>query len=312
MKKSNYFILALIVGIMFHSCSDDTISVDDGAAEGGLMSVLTSLIVHIQSSQDTYEAQIRTFQGLVKTTEVEVYKQFVGIDGQVSEKVLHTTINMIDPQNPETHTLTLTFAELKEGLTINGQPLPSDDDLNVGDKIKLTYLSRTSEGNLHAARASTEIAVSGRYAGTYVVTDSDYWRIGVQSGVWNWIGVNRVIKSIDDQTYEHVGFGPWTYDGNDYYFSEDAFFFFNVNDENKITYYEVSPDGEPVTGLGTYLITCESDPNYFVNIPCDETTNLAIKDDVEGKDQLIFSVGYMRIDDGSEGQREFYEAMQKL
>ncbi len=313
MKNIKYFILAFFMISTFIACDDDRVSVDDGAAEGGLMTVLTSLIVHIQSSQDVYSAQVKTFQGPIKTTQVEVYKQFVSVDGSTSERVLHTSMDVMDQVNTVTHTLEFTFPDLKSGLTLNGAPLPADDNLVVGDKIVLTFAAKTSEGNTHFASGSTEISVSGRFAGTYVVTASDYWRIGVQSGVADWVGVNRIIKSIDAITYEHVGIGPWSYDGNDYYFSEDAFFFFNVTDDNRIEYYANSPDGNPVTGLGTYLITCATDITEFGNVPCDETTNLVIKDDVDGKDQLIFTMGYYTASgDANEGAREFYEVVEKL
>ncbi len=304
---------------MFFSCSDDGLPrVDAGVVEGGLISVLTSLIVHKQSSQEVYDVHIKTFQGAVRTTKVEIYKQFISPTyGYVSNKMLYKTLDdEITPQNIQTHTFSTTFAELKEGLLIAGESLPEDEDLRVGDKIVLTYVSHTSEGNIHTVRGTTELTISARFAGVYTVLESDFWNVGAPDNLADWTGANRVIKSLNNDVYEHVGFGPYTTDDNGPEFHPDAFFLFGIDNENRIQYYKYTLNGQLVTGMGINLLTCEDNDDILVNIPCGAATNYAIKDDVDEKDRLIFSVGYYALSgigsDPLAGPREFFEVLEKL
>ncbi len=313
-EKLNYSLVALCLLMIFFSCDED--NTEDHVSEGGLISVLTTSITHNQSSKDEYEVQLKIFQGAIKTTHIEVYKQYISHDGaNVSEKILHETIAVSETLQQTELTFSFFFSELKSDIILNGNPLPHDDDLSFGDKIRLIYVAKTTEGNSHTAQGYTDTSISGRFAGTYVVTESDYWRdINAQSTLNDWVGVIRVIRSIDEETYEHVGLGPWTYDANDYYYHDEAFFFFNVDEEDRVTYYKHAPNGEKVVGLGTHLLTCDEDAGFFYeNIPCDDLTNLAIRDDIEGKDQLFFTVGSMYVlNNDLEPPRIFYEALERL
>lgn len=309
--KFSLFYLLLSLGIMafFTACDqeqDDLVTAD--AVEGGLVEPQNPAINYIVGDNRDYTARIKVFQGSVKTTSIEVYKQFKGVLG-TSNRALLKTIDVDENAGTTSLSYSFNYADLTGGLTVdNGASLPTDDQLlSIGDKWELTYTSVTGEGNKHtnaSSTAMTTVSVSTRYAGVYEVIASDYWRIGVQSGAANWVGQTRIISSIDPTTYYHSGFGPFT-------LLDDAraFFYFSIDNNQQISYF-AEYNGAAITGLGTYLITCDSDPSNMTNVPCgDGVTDYVQKDDAEGKDILYMTYGYYT---ANSGPREFYEVLRKV
>ena len=139
MKNIKYLILSLFTVISFGSCDDnDNDELTGGAITGGLVAVNNQLISYVVGSGATYSASGSVFQGREQTSSVDVYKSFVNnTTGSVSNEILLKTIS-IDNTTIGSETafaFTFTFAELIEGLSIDGNPLPSSDgDLNIGDR----------------------------------------------------------------------------------------------------------------------------------------------------------------------------------
>lgn len=333
MNKIKFLILLLSLPLFFTGCDqeqDDLVTVN--AQEGGLVEPVNPLINYIVNDGATYTAKVKTFQGEIKTTSVEVYKKLnyaifnevtiidtTIVDGvEVVDTITkivktdHSTQNLLFKTIPITDTQTSFFTfdfdynSLIEGLIKeDGTPVSTNDaDLNIGDTWVLTYVSTTSEGNKFvnsANTASTSVSVATRLAGVYEVVESTYWRLGVDNGHWN--GAERIIKSVNATTYLHEGFGPFEYAD----FEDAAKFYITVNADNTTDYPAIF-EGFKVTGRGDYLITCEANPADMTNAPCDATSNHVVLDNVNGKDMIYMTYGYMI--DGS-GPREFYEVLRR-
>ncbi len=307
MNKIKFLILLLALPLLFTGCSqeqDDLVTAE--AAEGGIVEPQNASINYIVGNDQSYTAELKVYQGAVKTTSIEVYKQFVGVMG-TSANVLWKTVPVTATETGFV-TYTFDYDELREGLTVNGAEIPADDQLlSIGDKWLLTYVSTTSEGKKHLnspATGATSVSVSTRYAGKYEVIASDYWRIGVQSGAANWVGATRNIESVDATTYFHAGFGPFAPEDD-----ERAFFYFTIVD-GQIDYL-AEFDGAAITGLGAYIISCDIDPNNMTNVPCGAETDHVVNDDAESKDILYMTYGYY-VTSGAVGPREFHEVLRKI
>ena len=312
MNKKIFLILFafMTIGSLFMACDkeqDDLVTAN--ALEGGLVEPQNPAINYVVGDNKTYTGRIKVFQGEVKTVSVDVYKQFVSSTLGNSQKLKLTTITPTSTVQPTIETFTFTYAQLREGLTLpGGAVIPSEDSqLNIGDKWILTYVSNTSEGNAHenaVSTAATSVTVSSRFAGVYEVIASDYWRLGVQSGAANWVGSTRVIESVDATTYKHLGWGPFTLIDD-----ARAFLYFGVDPTSLDINYLAEFNGAAITGLGTYMITCDGNPADMTSVPCgDGVTDYAVKDDANGQDLLYMTYGYYT---ANSGPREFYEVLRK-
>ena len=109
-----------------------------------------------------------------------------------------------------------------------------------------------------------------------------------------------LIESVDATTYRVVEyFGA--FNGNEYYFQ--------IDENDKITYPAETPDGDAQTGNGEPMTTCALNPGDLTNVPCGADTNIVIRDDVSGKDRLVMTFGYFT---GGSGPREFYQVLEKI
>jgi len=304
MKNIKIYLLTLLTIVSFGSCADnDNDELTGGATTGGLVAVNNQLISYVVGSGATYSASGSVFQGREQTSSVDVYKSFVNnTTGSVSNEILLKTIS-IDNTTMGSETafaFTFTFAELIQGLSIDGNPLPSSDsDLNIGDYWQLRYISNTSNGDVNANSKTTKVAVGTRYAGVYEVVESYYWNSGaLQGGDWN--GSEVIIESVNATIYRHKGLAYW--DDNVYYFTVD-------NTTNVITALDVDLEDAGNTLNGSPMMTCFGGTGSFESITCDNTTSIATPNDITGADQLEFTVGYFR---GVGATREFSERMIKL
>ena len=135
--------------------------------------------------------------------------------------------------------------------------------------------------------------------GSYETLDAAYWRIGeLNATASSWPSAIEIIY-ICDNTYrvvEYFGF----FDGNEFYFE--------VDEDGKITYPATTPDGDLQTGNGQPFITCQSNPGDMSNVPCgDSESNYVVQDG--DNVTLYMSFGYYTPDSGS---REFYQVLNKL
>lgn len=301
MKDFKFLILTLLFSTFFLSCVDDNNDELTGdAITGGLVNVNNPLISYVVGSGNTYVATGSVNQGDVKTTAVEIYNTFTNsVTGERSNRVLLLTIPISNTTAGEVAEFEVSFDynQLIANLTVTGNPLPDNDsDLNIGDFWNLEYVSKTSTGNSNVNSSVTKVAVGTRYAGVYTVEDSEYWNSGSLIG-GNWTGDDRIIESVNATVYRHVGLAFW----------DDNEFFFTVNnDTGYITVLPEDLEGNGVLLNGSPIMTCEGAGGNFEMIMCNATTSVATPDNVDGKDQLEFTVGYFR---GVGSTREFYEKL---
>ena len=165
MKNLKIFSLVLLffAAFTFVACEGDNDELTGSASVGGLLTSASPAITYALGSSPTAQqtATVSLFQGAVKTTSIEVYKQFIDAAGLKSANVLYKTLTFPLTSQMETVDFTFSYAELIAGLSINGVALPaSDATLVAGSYWNLTYLSKTSEGNEHLNVKSTRVNVA--------------------------------------------------------------------------------------------------------------------------------------------------------
>ncbi len=303
--KNIKILLLLLLGLsLITSCvDDDNDELTGSAITGGLVKPTSNSIGYVVGNGDTYTAGGTVFQGNVQTETVEVYNSFTSSQtGETSNEVLLATLDItgMEVGTDGEFATSFDYNDLIDGLTLSGNPLPADDgNLSIGDFWTLRFVSKLSNGNTVSNAATTKVSVGTRFAGTYAVVESVYYRIGVNRDDVAW-PEEMLIESVDATTYRVVEyFGAFS--GNEYYFQIDA--------NDKITYPEETPDGEGQTGNGQPLTTCDRNPGDLTNVPCGDDTNLVIRDDVTGKDRLVMTFGYFT---AGSGPREFYQVLEKI
>lgn len=306
MKKFKIYLLSLIVITGFFSCDDEKDALTGNAETGGLLTDISGLVGYVVGNGNDFEytAKATVFQGAVKTTKIQIYKSFTNVAGVTSNEVLLKSIDLSDTPQNQVVQYTMTYDELKEGLTIAGAPLPTDDSLlKIGDAWTLKYVTTTSEGNVHVNAKTTKVAVGTRPSGTYRVIESQYWRLGVNSGSWN--GEVRVIESVDIQTYRFVGYaGSFAAETNTHYFTIDPV--------SNVVNTPQTYNGEVQLLNGWPLINCTSNPtDMAISCGYPGPQNIFVKDDVNGKDKIYRTYGYYT-GSGATGPREFYEVLEKI
>jgi hypothetical protein len=315
-KKISIIFLSLIV---FYACNDEDLNVDNpaGTAEtGGLLDVKNISLNYVVGNPGPYSASLRVFQGAVKSTSVRIAKTFYTtevemVDGEEVKTVVVSntvdnfkTIDITDTAQNSLISYEFTFPELVEGLSVAGTPLSSNDgDFTIGDYWEMQYFTTTSNGLETLNYATTQAAVSTRFAGTYTVLKGEYFRLGANNGAGAmWTGEKMVIKSIDATTYQWAEWGivsGWA--GNVLFFQIDPATSAItlpiewdgvaqiLNDQPIMTYPSDASNLTNVSGLTT-------DPNVATLVP-------------NGKDQLDFVYGYLT---AGSGPREFYHLLEKI
>lgn len=291
------------------SCSDDNYDTHTGNEnEGGLLTYKKSTLAYVVGNGNDFEytADISVFQGEVQTLSVDVYKKFTNTDGVSSETVLLKSFTFPNVNQVENTSFTFTYDELRNGLTVNGAGLPDDDsNLNIGDYWELIFVSHTSNDKLHENAQRIKVAVGTRFAGTYKCISGFYYRIGVLTYTEADWPAETIVESVNSTTYRvKKYFGPFentsTATGGDYYFTIDS--------NDIIGYPATTPDGVAQQGNAQPFITCLTNPGDMSDVNCGNS-NFVIRDDVNGKDQLVMSFGYYT--PGS-GPRTFYQVMEKI
>lgn len=177
MKKISYFLMLLFtVGLV--SCTDDDNDTLTGSeTTGGLLNSITPGVTYAQGSdpESLMNARFRGFQGRDQIEQVEIYKQFSGHDAEgnvvLSNKALLKTVDFPLEAQMETINYSFNYNELIAGLTINGGPMPADDEaLQIGEFWTLTFVSKLTSGEKFQNRTTTKVTVScGSFlAGNYI------------------------------------------------------------------------------------------------------------------------------------------------
>lgn len=168
MKKKNYIPGWLFLfGILFlalTACNKSEDLVTEDALEGGLVepTAVYNFKLGLTTTVDV-PITVPTGPGISK---IEVFSKFTdATDGSVSNTVLLKTITGVSATVP----VSVTYADLKKDLVINGQPLPDDEtQLAIGSAWTLSYVTYMSEdGRKVINNATTKIAVANAYAGKY-------------------------------------------------------------------------------------------------------------------------------------------------
>lgn len=325
MKKIKILALLSLFALGFVSCEADSDTLTGAENTGGLINVKNGLVGYVVGNglDAEYTINVNTFQSVEKVKTVNVYKTFYTVQQEVvagipqvdkngdpvmvavkSNEILFKTITFPMTAQYEEASFTATFNELREGLTV-GYYTPAaipttDSELNIGDYWALRYETITDSGKVNQTSLkanSTKIAVGTRFAGTYKANVGRYTRIGVTSAS-PWPD-ETVIESVDATTYRvktYLGL----FDANEWYFQVDA--------NDNITYPAFGPDGSPNLGNGLPIITCGPESDWAAYGNCGLTTNTIIRDDVNGKDILVMTFGYL----GGGGLRIFYQELQKI
>lgn len=306
MKKIKLYFLSLFVIAGIVSCEEDSDALTGNKRTGGLVEIESKLVGYVVGNGvDTkYSAKFSINQTEDDyTTKIEVFKVFTNIEDKTSNEVLLTTLDVPTAPGVQKVAFDFSFNDLIKDLLVDGAPISSDDsELNIGDAWTLKFLSHTSKGYKSLNAATAKVAVGTRYAGKYKVVESTYWRIGVNNGDWN--GDERIIESVDATTYRMVGYaGPFAGVNNTHYFT-------------------ISGSGEVKTPVlykgatqllnGWPVINCDETPaNMLFACGVSGPKNIVVKDDVNGKDRIYRSYGYLT-GSGAVGPREFYEVLEKV
>jgi hypothetical protein len=305
MKKYIYLFLTIAsLGVV--SCDDrnqDLLTGDKN--EGGLLTIKNILVPYVVGNGNDFEykASISAFQGDVKVQTVDIYKTFTNVDGVSSNTALLKTVTFPVAAQVENLDFTATYNELIANLVIDGVALSSDDsNLNIGDYWTLKYVSRTSTGASTENLKTTKVAVGTRFAGQYNVVQCEYWRIGVirPDVTGPFLGTVVTIESVKAPTYRKLEYcGPFS--GNEFYFTIDS-------SDNVLVPTLYNGEAQLLNALPA--INCSETPADMTNA-CNFAgiQNKAVRDDVDGKDRIYMSYGYLL---AGSGPREFYEVLEKV
>jgi hypothetical protein len=301
MKTIKYIFIAMFSLALATSCSvDGEDELTGGATEGGLVTLDAGAIGYVVGNDGTYIASGEVFQGRDKTTSIDVFKSFTDSDSGLStEELLFESISLSDIQQglPNDFSFQFKYENLIEGFPSIST---TDSDLNIGDFWTLKFVSTLEDGTQVTNASTVKVSVGTRFAGLYKTVEAEYYRIGVLTyteGDWP---AETLIESVDATTYRVVEyFGA--FNGNEWYFQ--------IDENDKITYPDKTPDGDAQLGNGQPFITCAANAGDMTNVPCGATTNIVIRDDVDGKDRLVMSFGYFTAGSGS---REFYQVLEKI
>jgi len=289
--------LLVLAALSFNSCTD---SIDDLVTEdvavGGLVDVNSQLINYVIGTPEGYEVSLTIPQGEVKTQSIDVYKSFTGLEGN-SNRVLLKNIP-VEATITAIQTFTISFGELIDGLAVNDTPLSSDDtSYNIGDFWTLEYEAKTSEGNTALNRNTTKVSVATRLAGIYSIVVGEYIHPSTAPDVTsNYAGQTRIIESVNPDTYLFKEIGPWTDQGNQFYFK--------VTEDNQVVVLKEWDGATQLIWGADELANCADNPNELSAARCVNTAEL-----VESEEDVItVSYGYIR----TSGTRQFNEVLVKI
>lgn len=300
MKHIKFLVLLFTLILVGYSCTKDPEVIE--YKQDGIIKLadpyiqINTPVIAFQAGTAEYNLGLNLINGTdLKVSKINVYSVYTDAkSGGKSNEALLTTIeggtaNIIEIVK------SITYADLRKGLTVNGAALPEDEKLlAVGSGWKLRFEGETSNGKINLP-GNINLGVLSRFAGNYKVVFAAYYRIGVDNGPWTG---TRFIGSVSDTRFSYnEWWGPFSW--------PDKSFHFDVNfATNKIT-APITPNG---IYSGTRPISCETDPSLFVEYPCADY-NVLIPNEVTGKHTIKLAYGYFT--NGS-GPRAFYEILEKI
>jgi len=179
----------------------------------------------------------------------------------------------------------------------------------TGLSEKTTYYLRAYATNAVGTSYGNQIVFATTdMDGIYTVIQGEYWRINVPRPDVVWTGQTRVIEfvssNVNATTYrflEYCGFfGPGTgFPDNTHYFNVDA---------SDVVRTPVIYNGVAQILNDMPVINCEETPSNITNACANTPNNTIVRDDVNGRDRIYRSYGYLN----TTGPREFYEVLERL
>lgn len=161
--------LFAMMAIAFSSCVDPVDNVTSNVRTGGLVEP-TKNIPYKLGATTTIDIGVSVPKGPGVAT-VDVYKQFIGMKEEVSNKVLYTTVQVSDNSSGAYEfSMSTDFADMVDGLTIDGTPIPVDENVyDIGAKFVFSYNSNMASGELILNGNTTNIIMANFFAGKYLV-----------------------------------------------------------------------------------------------------------------------------------------------
>lgn len=298
-------VVFLAVGLVVSCDKEDFVEYPQGgnqAINDAYLQIQTP-VVPFQAGIESYNIEVNVLNGTKRINSVNMYSQFTDAASQAqSNKILFGTYDVNELKTVVTDNFT--YADLKEGLTVNGGSLPdSDTELAIGSGWVLSFEGNLADGGTIPINGVINVGVLSPYAGLYRVIESAYFRIGVESSLTDWTQQQRFIGSVNETTFSYNDFwGPFGWTGGS--------FNFEVAEDNTIT-VPLLVDGSLFSG--NRALRCDTEPELFVNVPCSGSNELVKDPDnpdgSNGKHLIKITYGYFT--DGS-GPREFYEVLEKI
>lgn len=251
MKKLIFSALSLILIMMFSTSCDTTYTdlMTANVKTGGLVVPAKSIAYLLGATPEVSVALIvPKGPGIVS---IEVYNEYLRrADTIMSNKVLIKTIDVAssNASGDADKAYTITYADLKNGLTVEGATLPSDENLlPIGDTWTLTYLSVMEDGRKVDNSNTTKIDVSNRWAASYLL-----------SGF-----VLRAADAVLSGSYHNI---PWK---------------LATNSAKSVIYFKTHlwADGNPVGGIGPWVLTMDDSagPSAPMPVTVTDALNAAVK-----------------------------------
>lgn len=314
MKISVKYLSILFASLfVLYSCDDDTVSYDEINLEvvDGFLNAVTGNIA-FTAGTPSYAIEFLVVPGVADVVSVNAYKTFTNAaTGSTSNEALLKTYTVNAGEASTVVMDDITFSDLREGLTVDGGELPTDEgDISIGSSwtIRLEPVDG-SNADAGIGGGTINVSVLSPFAGDYVVYESAYYRINVESGLTDWTGEVRFIGSVNDTVYSHPDyFGPFAPgDG------VTGALKFIVRGDNSIYIPKIGEYAsiDQYNFSGNELLNCDNDAVYFTNVPC-AGSNVLIED-MGGAHVFKLTYGYYTASgDENEGEREYYEAMEKI
>lgn len=162
-------LLFAVLAIAFNACVEPVDLVTADAREGGLVEPTKNLPYKLGATT-TLDIGVMVPKGPT-ISQIEVYKQFVGVDDKVSNIVLYNTVDVTDNSSAAFEfDYSTDFSDLISGLTMDGSALPSDENVyDIGAKFVFSYNSIMSNGDVIINGNKTNVIMANFFAGKYLV-----------------------------------------------------------------------------------------------------------------------------------------------
>jgi hypothetical protein len=167
-KIFQFVTLALIL-FSFKACIEPEDLVTSDAKTGGLVEPQISSLPYKLNATPSIEIPVIIPKG-PGVTSVEVHNVFTTVDGEASNDVVITTLNIggANQSAEMQQTISLTYTDLINNINVGGNPLPANEvDLNIGDSWTLSYTAKMDDGRTVENGSVTIVGVANFFAGNY-------------------------------------------------------------------------------------------------------------------------------------------------